>query len=164
MKKIIFAFMVLALVSCSKPQKAPVTLPNSDDSNVISIPYENRGGNKIIPVKLNGVTMDMIFDTGCTTGIHLSLLELQQMAKNGKFSYDDVIGTSYSCIADGSIVENGEIILHSVELSPELVMKNVRATVALNQDAPLLLGDEVLDQIASKVEIDNVNKTINFKK
>ena len=120
-------------------------------------------GVKVIPVKLNGVSMDMIYDTGCS-GIHLSLLELQTMAKNGKFSSDDVIGTSYACIADGSIVQNGEILLHSVEISPELIIENVKATVALNQEAPLLLGDEVLDKIAQKVEVDNVNKTINFKK
>ena len=107
--------------------------------------------------------MDMIYDTGCS-GVHLSLLELQQMAKQGKFSADDIIGVNYSCIADGSIVQNGEILLHSVEISPGLVLENIKATVALNQDAPLLLGDEVLDNIARSVEVDNIAKTINFKK
>lgn len=154
----------MILTSCNSGTKQPpVKLPGQITSKeVISIPYDLRDGLKVIPVKLNGVSMDMIYDTGCT-GIHLSLLELQTMAKNGKFSASDVIGTSYSCIADGSIVENGEILLHSVEIAPELIIENVKATVALNQEAPLLLGDEVLDRIAKKVEVDNVNKTINFK-
>lgn len=164
MKNFILTLLVFVLASCiDGTKKPPVTLPGSDKSDVISIPYDERGGVKVIPVKLNGVSMDMIYDTGCS-GIHLSLLELQTMAKNGKFSSDDVIGTSYSCIADGSIVQNGEILLHSVEISPELIIENVKATVALNQEAPLLLGDEVLDKIARKIEVDNVNKTINFKK
>lgn len=164
MRNFILTLFVVVLASCNDgAKKPPVTLPGSDNSGVISIPYEERGGVKVIPVKLNGVSMDMIYDTGCS-GIHLSLLELQTMVKNGKFSADDVIGTSYSCIADGSIVQNGEILLHSVEIAPELIIENVKATVSLNQEAPLLLGDEVLDKIARKIETDNVNKTINFKK
>ena len=47
--------------------------------------------------------MSMIYDTGCS-GVHLSLNELQTLFKNGKFSEDDIIGSNYSQIADGSIV------------------------------------------------------------
>ena len=42
-------------------------------------------------------------------------------------------------------------------------LENVQASVALNQDAPILLGNAVLDELAS-VEVDNVEKTINFYK
>lgn len=161
---ILSAFLSILFIGCTDSKKQPpVKLPDSDEAFVTKIPYEERGGVKVIPVKLNGVSMDMIYDTGCS-GVHLSLLELQQMAKQGKFSSNDVLGVSYSCIADGSIVQNGEIMLHSVELAPDLVLENVKATVALNQEAPLLLGDEVLDNIASKIEVDNIGKTINFKK
>lgn len=106
--------------------------------------------------------MSMIYDTGCS-GVHLSLNELQTLFKNGKFSEDDIIGSNYSQIADGSIVENGLINLREVEIGGEdgLVLHNVEATVALNQNAPILLGNDVLDELAS-VKVDNVNKTINF--
>ena len=128
----------------------------------ISIPYTELNGVKTIPVKLNGITMSMIYDTGCS-GVHLSLNELQTLFKNGKFSEDDIIGSNYSQIADGSIVENGLINLREVEIGGEdgLVLHNVEATVALNQNAPILLGNDVLDELAS-VKVDNVNKTINF--
>ena len=78
-------------------------------------------------------------------------------------SEDDIIGSNYSQIADGSIVENGLINLREVEIGGEdgLVLHNVEATVALNQNAPILLGNDVLDELAS-VKVDNVNKTINF--
>lgn len=161
---IIFLLGMMFFASCTNGKKTPpVTLPSAKTISVVKVPFEERGGVKVLPVKLNGVTMDMIYDTGCS-GLHLSLLELQQMAKQGRFSESDIVGTSYSCIADGSIVENGQIILHSVEIAPGLFLENVEASVALNQDAPILLGDEVLDKIAQKIEVDNLNKTINFTK
>ena len=84
------------------------------------------------------------------------------MAKQGKFSENDVLGTSYSSIADGSIVENGIILIHTLHLTDELELTNVRAQVALNQDAPVLIGREVFNQISSKVEVDNINNTLNI--
>ncbi|MDE5980851.1 MAG: retroviral-like aspartic protease family protein, partial [Bacteroidaceae bacterium] len=120
---------------------------------------------KVIPVKLNGVTLNMIYDTGCS-GIHLSLNELQTLCKNGKLSQEDVLGVEYSSIADGSIVENGSINIKEIKIGDGddcLVLHNKKATVALNQIAPILLGNEVLDELAS-VEVDNVNKEINFYK
>ncbi len=87
------------------------------------------------------------------------------MYKNGQFSEGDIVGTSLSTIADGSVVENGEIILRKVEIGEgnSIVLQNVSASVALNQNAPVLLGNGVLDEVAS-FEIDNVKKVIKFKK
>lgn len=154
----------LVLVSCtSKQQKPPVPLPSHEKATIVKVPFEERGNVKVLAVKLNGVSMDMIYDTGCS-GVHLSLLELQQLAKQGQFSQSDVIGTEYARIADGSIVENGKIMLRSVEIAPNLVLNNVEASVALNQEAPILLGNEVLNKIARKIEVDNTAKTINFTK
>lgn len=160
---IVFLVMVLACSSCNtKGKKPPVDLSGLNSVTDISIPYTELNGVKTIPVKLNGITMSMIYDTGCS-GVHLSLNELQTLFKNGKFSEDDIIGSNYSQIADGSIVENGLINLREVEIGGEdgLVLHNVEATVALNQNAPILLGNDILDELAS-VKVDNVNKTINF--
>lgn len=104
----------------------------------------------------------MIFDTGAS-GVHISLLELQTLLKNGQFSEAECIGTSLSQIADGSVVKNGLIILREVSITDDIVLTDIEATVALNQDAPLLLGNNVLDEFSS-IEIDNENKTIKFKK
>lgn len=156
---IMIMLSIVGLSSCDNNQQTPPV--NLEQARIVKVPYIERGGVKVIPVKLNGVSMDMIYDSGCT-GIHLSMLELQQLYKQGCFSESDFVGTSYSSIADGSIVENGVIMLHSVEVAPGIVLKNVEATVSLNQDAPLLLGNSVLDKVASKIEVDNVGKTINF--
>lgn len=166
--KIFLMLLCVTFMACgnSQPKQVPVKLPSQggprSSRSVIRVPYTERGNVKVIPVKLNGVSMDMIFDTGCS-GLHISLHELQTLCKNGQFTEADIIGSSYAQIADGSIVENGLIVLRSVAITDQLILTNVEATVALNQDAPLLLGNNVLDEYAS-VEIDNVNETINFKK
>lgn len=151
--------------SCEKKASKPPYNLDQQTKACISIPYEEFGGVKVIPVKLNGVTMNMIYDTGCS-GLHISLNELQTLAKNGKVSHEDVLGVSYSTIADGSIVQDGLINIKQIEIGSDeesIKLENVQATVALNQDAPILLGNTVLDELAS-VEVDNVEKTINFYK
>ncbi len=174
MRKILAYIFLLCAISCSSgtgsknSNSAPIKLPSQggarSNRSDIRIPFEERGNVKIITVKLNGMSMDMIFDTGAS-GVHLSLHELQTLAKNGQFSDADCIGTSLSQIADGSIVENGLIILRSVMIGGEngIEVTDVEATVALNQDAPLLLGNNVLDEFASYT-IDNESKNIIFKK
>lgn len=166
-KNFIWSFcLIFSLISCnSGTKKPPVDLSKvKAKKEVISIPYREINGVKTIPVKLNGVSMDMIYDTGCS-GVHMSLLELQTLYKNGKFSQSDVIGTSMSQIADGSVVQNGVIILREIEIGGEdgIVLPNVEASVSLNQEAPILLGNGALDKVAA-VEVDNVKKTINFKR
>lgn len=161
---------MLAMLTAGGNQQShnntPIKLPSQggrqSTRSTIKVPYIERGNVKVIPVKLNDVSMDMIFDTGAS-GIHISLHELQTLQKNGQFSEADCIGTSLSQIADGSIVQNGLIILRKVAITDDVVLTDIEASVALNQEAPLLLGNNVLDEF-STIEIDNENKTINFKK
>ena len=111
------AIAVVVLCSCeSKPKRPPVNFDQEDKIEVngnVEVPYSELGGVKTIPVKLNGVSMDMIFDTGCS-GMSISLNELLTMQKNGKFSESDIVGVSASTIADGSVVENAVINLREV--------------------------------------------------
>lgn len=170
MKKILFyIFLCLGvafiMTSCKQKNDKPPYQLDMPSKPSISISYEEMGGVKVIPVKLNGVTMNMIYDTGCS-GIHLSLNELQTLYKNGKFSQEDVLGVEYSSIADGSIVENGSINIKEIKIGDGddcIVLHNKKTTVSPNQVAPILLGNDVLDELAS-VEVDNVNKKINFYK
>ena len=94
-----------------------------------------------------------------------SLTELQYMAKQGKVSDADVQGTTLSQVADGTVVENLLVNLDSVRIGGDngILLKDVKASVALNQVAPLLLGNGVLDEVAS-YEVDNVHKKVIFKR
>ncbi len=164
-----FLFIVLMILffsSCErKATKPPYNLGQEATESIISIPYEEIGGVKVIPVKLNGITMNMIYDTGCS-GIHLSLNEVRTLVKNDKLDSKDILDASYATIADGSIVQNGTINIKRIEIGggeESIVLENKQASVALNQEAPILLGNTVLDELAS-VEVDNIAKTINFHK
>lgn len=171
MKKLTIVLLSVVMLgalfsSCAnKQKKPPVDLKEQVGQNgEVSVPYSELGGVKTIPVKLNGVSMDMIFDTGCS-GMSISLNELLTMQKNGKFSENDIVGITEATIADGSVVENGLINLHEVEIGGKdgIILHNVKASVALNQIAPILLGNGVIDAVAS-VEVDNINKIIKFKR
>lgn len=80
----------------------------------------------------------------------------------GKLTQEDVLGTATSQIADGSLVENMVVNLKEVIIHDRILCSNVVATVSSNVNAPLLLGNEILDRVAT-VTIDNENETLNFK-
>lgn len=166
-KNLLFVIALVLLQACGNNRSAtpPLRLPsrnNVGNKNEIRIEYHEVGGVKTIPVRINGVTMNMIYDTGCS-GLHMSLNELQTLIKNGTISECDFVGVANSTIADGSVSQNIVINLHTIEIAPNLKWHNIEATVSLNQEAPLLLGNGVLDKLAV-ISVDNKHKTINFTK
>ena len=154
----------ISLISCQQTPSAPPYNLGVGSSDVIVVPYEEMGGVKLIPIKLNGITLNMIYDTGCS-GLHLSQNELIYLAKNGKIDASDIEGTTLSRIADGSVVENLSVNIREIEVGGEkgIILRDVMASVSQNLDAPVLLGNGVMDAFAS-VEVDNIDRTINFKR
>lgn len=160
-----FSLLVSTLFLCScgnKKQSPPVSLPKTE--NAIRIPFTEKGGVKTIPVKLNGLELEMVYDSGCS-GMQLSSLEIASLYKNGKFSEGDVRGATVSQIADGSFMQNVVVNIREVEIGGTngIVLKNVEATMAENPRAPIMIGNSVFDKVAS-VEVDNINKCIIFKR
>ena len=111
-------------------------------------------------VKINGVDMEVIFDTGASDVV-ISSIEALSLLKQGKLIDDDIIGTSYYKVANGSISAGTVIRLHSVQIGTK-VLSDVRATVVDNMEAPLLLGQSALDRFSS-VSIDYKNNVINIE-
>lgn len=168
---IIITSICSLLFSCSQ-NKEKVAYYSLDDTPSISdnsyqsgdeieIPFREENGVKHIMVNVNGVGFEMIFDTGCS-GALISLAEANYIAEKGKLTQDDIIGTARSQIADGSIVEDMVINLKEVIIGDKIRYNNVVATVSSNINAPLLLGNEVLDRHAS-VTIDNEHQVLLLK-
>ncbi len=134
---------------------------SSSFNEIIKIPYRNQDGVKYVQVRVNGVAFEMIFDTGCSIAL-ISVAEANYLYQKGKLSPNDVLGYSKAEIADGSIVENMVVNLSEVVIGDKIVCYDVTATVSKNVNAPLLLGNEVLDRVAS-ITIDNEHSTIDFK-
>lgn len=156
--------------SCESEKKKPVyvdmdssmseEIMYAQSGDEIVVPFRNENGVKYVPVKVNGVGFEMIFDTGCS-GTLISLAEADYLYKKGLLTRDDILGKTKSQIADGSIVENMVVNLEEVVIDDKIRCVNVQATVSNNIDAPLLLGNEVLDRLAI-IAIDNENQTLNF--
>ena len=140
------------------------SLPISDlyNDDIIAVPYIESNGVKYLDVELNRTfSVRMVLDSGCS-GALISIAEAQHLYSKGVLQDDDFIGRSRSMIADGSIVEDMVVNLREVIIGGKIICPNVQATVSSNVQAPLLLGNEVLNRVASYT-VDNQNKIINFK-
>lgn len=155
----IFLSLMICLFSACQKQKEEKK-PPIKMYRTVEVSYREAFGDKIIPIKVNGVSMDAIFDTGAS-GVSMSLHELQTLWKQGQFDENDIEGMSSSSIASGQIVENAIVHLHSVEIADGIVVTDVEASIMLNESAPLLLGNNVLDELP-KYTIDNNRKVIQF--
>lgn len=113
----------------------------------IKIQMQEDGGVYKIPCEVNGLRMKFIFDTGATN-VCISLTEATFMLENDYISKDDILGTSKSQIADGSIVENTRIRLKEIKIE-DLVLKDVEAVVTHNFGAPLLLGQSAIQKLGT---------------
>lgn len=131
------------------------------DTEIITVPFTEQGGVKFVNVTVNGVGLKMIFDTGCSTSL-ISVAEANYLWQKGYLTKEDFIGVAKTQIADGSIVENMVINLKEVLIDGKIRCTNVTATVSANNNAPLLLGNDILNRVAAYA-IDNANHTINFK-
>lgn len=157
----------IMLVGCGKKNDKPLVFYDNTEytaeatnDNIIEVPFVEDGGVKYLDVEIDGVGLKMIIDSGCSSTM-ISLAEANYLYEKGRLTIDDILGTANSAIADGSIVENVVVRLHNVVIAGQISCGDIEAVVATNTQAPLLLGNGILNRAAS-YSIDNVNKTIRF--
>lgn len=115
------------------------------------IKMKRDGGVYTVPCIVNGLNLHFIFDTGANK-VSISSAEATFMLKNGYLDSSDIVGTGKSKIADGSIIENTHIILRELEVAG-MKFANIDALVVNNINAPLLLGQSVIQKLG-KVQLD----------
>ena len=89
--------------------------------------------------------MRFIVDTGASA-VSLSLTEASFMLKNGYLENSDITGTTNIQTADGNIAENYTVNLKELKIG-SIVLNDVQAVVSSGIDAPLLLGQSVLNKL-----------------
>ncbi len=136
----------------------PFLLFSCRQDNTVRIKMEKDGGVYMIPAKVNGLPLKFIFDTGASD-VSISLTEAAFMAKNGYLEEGDIKGTSFAQLADGSLTENTQLRIRSIEIGG-LTIHDVSATVIHNADAPLLLGQSAIKRLG-KIEFDGDNLYIH---
>jgi clan AA aspartic protease (TIGR02281 family) len=127
-----------------------------DDNDYVEkttvIKMKKAGGIFEIPCEINGLKLKGYFDSGASD-ISISLTEANFMLKNDYLKQSDILGKTSYLIANGDIAEGTVINLKEVKLG-DFSLKNVKASVVHNQNAPILLGQTALKRFA-KIEINN---------
>lgn len=130
-------------------------------NNQVRVPYKQAGGVKYVQCLINGTILaDMILDSGCSSNL-ISIDEAKYLLAKGYLSESDYLGSSQSQIADGSIVENMVFNIKSIVIADKIECSNVEVVVSANANAPLLLGNEILDRMP-KYTVDNEHQEIVF--
>ncbi len=111
----------------------------------VKIKMQKEGGVYTLPCTVNGLQLRFILDTGAAE-VNMSLSEATFMLKNGYLDANDLKGSSYSQIANGTLVSNTTLILREVNIGG-IILKNINASIIETMDAPLLLGQSVLQKL-----------------
>ncbi len=164
MKSIINISLIVVLISivsaCDKQRpsaRVDVWSEDSDNTevlisdNVVKVPFTRTPSGLVqLQVSLNGVPFNMWWDTGASVTC-ISLMELQKLAKEDKISMDDYMGPALSTIADGSTTENAIFMIKEIYIqgmdNKYLRLKDIPAMVSPNMEAPLLLGQNVIQDL-----------------
>lgn len=156
----------ISLISEHKQKNTPIITnsisPNNDSIQTIS-EIEMRkmySGVYEIPCEINGLPLKFIFDTGASD-VTISSIEAQFMLKNGYLNEESIKGKTNYQIASGEIQEGTIIQLKEIKIG-NAILRNVNASVVHNQQAPLLLGQSVLERFGT-ITIDNINSKLIIK-
>ncbi|MCS7078085.1 MAG: retroviral-like aspartic protease family protein [Bacteroidia bacterium] len=121
--------------------------------------FKTKSGVFEVPIRINGLELDFVFDTGASE-IAISELEYKLLVKKNKIKESDIKGKAIYKDASGNTSEATKIVLRRVELGNK-VLNDVEALVVPNSRAPLLLGQSALSRFG-KVEIDYDTKVIRL--
>lgn len=139
-------------------QHAPYN-PKPREDSFTEIPMKKKGGIYLVPVKINGITLDFVFDTGASV-ISISNLEFELLLKNNTITETDI--TEYAQVkeASGRISKVRTINIKEVQIGNR-TLQNVEAVVVPNPKADLLLGQTALSQFG-RFEVDYKNEVIRL--
>ncbi len=137
-----------------------LSMPEKEETVTEIAVKRNPGGTFEIPCDINGLALQMIFDTGASD-VTISSVEANFMFKNGYLSDKDIKGKRYYQVANGQINEGTVITLREVKIG-DAVLHNVDASVVKSQKAPLLLGQSAMERFGT-ITIDNQNNRLIIK-
>ena len=115
----------------------------------LAIKLEQENGCYLIPVKLNGIPMKMLLDTGATS-LSISPIEYEFLRRQKLLNDSSV--EEIQCSTANGMAKGYKFTLSSLDIGGEII-KDVECVVMSNSDAPSLLGMNVLRKFGN-VHID----------
>lgn len=107
------------------------------------VKMKRKSGVYTLPCEVNGVKREFIFDTGAAN-TSLSQEFVNELMQKKRLLQTDFTGAMQTRNASGSIDNNTTINIRQLKVGNRL-MYNVKAIIAVNQKAPLLLGLNAID-------------------
>jgi aspartyl protease family protein len=123
------------------------------------IEMREEDGIYFVPIEINGVEMEFIFDTGASI-ISMSEAEALFLWKQGKLVQEDFRGPQEFIDANGDISEGTRVILKEVKIGNKIIY-NIEASIVHNLQAPLLFGQSAMNKFG-KITIDYEENEITF--
>ncbi|MBR1769042.1 MAG: retroviral-like aspartic protease family protein [Bacteroidales bacterium] len=176
MKKLFIVLAACSLFACnpSDPPKPlneeevissiTETVVHNEDTRSVTVPFKEENGIKFIKVSIGGYDFSLVFDSGSSSS-SITVAEANFLYNKGIISDEDIIGSASVRVADGSIVETMQVNLKNLNIKglngETIPCPDVLVNVVENQDAPLILGNSVLDRVAS-YSVDNNSGVIYF--
>lgn len=105
------------------------------------------GGVYSIPCVVNGQLLSFIFDTGAAD-VHISKEIAIKLLENGYLKENNILGSSYYQLANGSFVQNTQIVIEKITVGT-VVLNNVRASVSNQLNSPLLFGQSAIKKLGA---------------
>jgi aspartyl protease family protein len=131
-------------------------------TGTVTIPMTRTGSTFTIPVILNdALKIDMLFDSGAAD-CSLSSDVFRTLVRTGTIEEHDILGEQTYILADGSKVIETQVNIRSIEIGGQ-ILTNVRASVSKSLDAPLLLGQSVMQKFGTITMDYNNNQVILSK-
>ena len=142
-------------------QKADIPVAKQTEETVSEIAFtRHTGGTFEVPCQINGLPLQMIFDTGASD-VTISSVEANFMLKNRYLSDKDIKGKRYYQVATGELSAGAVITLREVMIG-DVLLKNVEASVVGDQRAPLLFGQSAMERFGT-ITIDNEQNKLIIK-
>jgi clan AA aspartic protease (TIGR02281 family) len=145
-KKIVGSYILYNPNANLKPKQNTIKMMKSQ-SGVFEVPVEL---NKVLKISF-------IFDSGASD-VSISPDVALTLMRTGTIEQTDFIGSQVYSFADGSTATSEVFILKEIKIGGH-VIKNVRASISNSINAPMLLGQSVLQRLG-KFSIDNNNHTL----
>ena len=142
-------------------QKSDIPVAEAKDDIISEIAFtRHAGGTFEVPCQINGLPLQMIFDTGASD-VTISSVEANFMLKNRYLSDKDIKGRRYYQVANGEISAGAVITLREIMIG-DVLLKDVEASVVNNQRAPLLFGQSAMERFGT-ITIDNEHNKLIIK-
>ncbi len=129
-------------------------------SKTVTIPFYNTyGGIIMVDVMVNDNPLRMIVDYGASY-ISINNSTFETLKRQGTIGSTDIKYKTKTLLADGTLKEAQAINLKKVSLG-DFVLTDVEALVISEDNAPLLIGQNVLTRF-STVSFDNINNSMSI--